>query len=124
MALIPLLFISISDSLVILVFLRAFDFEKGGVVVFSSSSSQNSSSPPPHISVLSTVAKHTHTQTHASLGCIRKKVSPALDDDDKQNRSEEAPGRRILGFYYTAPVRTRNLVREMKEIWCFARRAL
>lgn len=61
MALIPLLFISISDSLVILVFLRAFDFEKGGVVVFSSSISQNSSSP--HISVLSTVAKHTHTDT-------------------------------------------------------------
>lgn len=29
MALIPLLFISISDSLVILVFLRVFDFEKG-----------------------------------------------------------------------------------------------
>lgn len=73
MALIPLLFISISDSLVILVFLRAFDFEKGGVVVFSSSFSQNSSSP--YISVLSTVAKHTHRHMH-HLGVSEKKVSP------------------------------------------------
>lgn len=75
MALIPLLFISISDSLVILVFLRAFDFEKGGVVVFSSSISQNSSSP--HIFVLSTVAKHTHTDTCITWVYQKKSVSCA-----------------------------------------------
>lgn len=121
MALIPLLFISISDSLVILVFLRVFDFEKGWTVVSSSPFSENSL---PHISVLDTVAKHTQTHTHTSFGCIIEKVCPVLDDEDKQNRSEAAVGRRFLAFYYAAPVWTTNTAREMEEISCFARPTL
>lgn len=79
---------------------------------------------PPHLCAQHCRETHTHTDTCITWMYQKKKVSPALDDDNKQNRSEEAPGRRFLGFYYAAPVRTTNLVREMKEIWCFARRTL
>lgn len=78
---------------------------------------------PPHLCAQHCRETHTHRHMH-HLDVSEKKVSPALDDDNKQNRSEEAPGRRFLGFYYAAPVRTTNLVREMREIWCFARRTL
>lgn len=72
MALIPLLFLSISDSLVILVFLRAFDFEKGRAAVSSSPFFFSENSSLPHISVLDAVAKHTHTHI---VGMYHRKTS-------------------------------------------------
>lgn len=87
MALIPLLFISISDSLVILVFLCVPEFKKNKKKKDEWCPSQPSptqapvsyypkSTDPPSISVLGTVEKHVRV--------YQRKCFPVLGNDDKQ----------------------------------------
>lgn len=113
MTLIPLLFISISDSLVILVFLCVPEIQDKRTKKQTKGMSGDSlclilSRIHPSSSIFGpgTVGKHTHTHTH---GCIRENVSPMLGNDDEQSLGQRLQQAWcVLASHYAAPIWARS----------------